>query len=145
MRVLPALLAATVAGLAVWLWLGEGGTPPPRVAAPEADAIPASPPPPEGPPRVVPTTGTLVIRVTTEDGTAIPAGAKAGYTRPGGASRLRGPGPDGTIRFTDAPVGELDLIAEAEGYKRGTARVVIVPGVAAEAVVSVAPVDPAMK
>ena len=129
------LIALAAAGL--WLWVGGSPTRPPT---PELEPVPTVPAAPLRPPP--PTTGTLVIRVRMADGTAVPAGAKAGYQRPGGPLKLRAPSPDGTFRFSDAPVGELDVSVEANGYRTVKNTVTLDPGVPTEAILTLEPLPP---
>ena len=130
------ILLTALASALLWLWLGGGA--PPRPPTPEPDPTP--PAIPSGPPRPPPpTTATLVIRVKMSDGSAVPAGAKAGYQRPGGPLKLRPPSPDGTFRFSDAPVGYLDVVAEANGYRTAKNTVNLDPGVPTETVLTLTP------
>lgn len=85
------------------------------------------------------TTGKLVIRVRTEDGRPLPAGTRAGYVRYGDR-RLRAAATDGTFPFADAPVGRLEVTAEAPGYLAPAVTAVLTPGVPAEATIILAPV-----
>jgi hypothetical protein len=127
------LIALAAAGL--WLWLGgtptRPPTPEPEPRPPPAPYLPPRPPPP--------TTGTLVIRLKMDDGTEVPAGAKAGYQRPGGPLRMRAPSPDGTFRFSDAPVGTLDIVAEANGYRTAKNTVNLDPGIPTETILTLTP------
>ena len=100
------------------------GTPPPR--PPEPDRVPNS------------TRGTLIIRVRTPDSMPLPPGTRAGYVE-GLERRMRPPAGDGTFRFTDAPVGKLDVIAEAEGYRPGTSVAIVTPQVPTEISVTLEP------
>ena len=77
----------------------------------------------------------LLIRLRTSDGREVPGDAQAGYIR-FGTPRLRKPAKDGTFPFTDAPVGRLDVTAQAAGWVADTVPVNLVPGVAAEAIVT---------
>jgi hypothetical protein len=62
------------------------------------------------------TAGTLTLRVRALDGT-IPLGAEAGYRTDRG-ERLRAVHPPaGEAEFTDAPLGELVVLARAPGYQ----------------------------
>ena len=131
------LLLIALAAAVLWMWLGQAPTRPP---APEPDPVPVVPMEPTRPPP--PTTGTLVIRVKTGDGSALPAATKAGYQRPGGPLRMRAPSPDGTFRFSDAPVGELDVTAEANGYRTAKNTVTLDPGVPTETVLTLEPLPP---
>jgi hypothetical protein len=128
------VLLVVLLGGALWAWLG---TRPDRPPVPEepgvADATPAEAPIPPAP-----VTGSLMIRVRTADGAPPPAGTQAGYAR-FGSLRLRTAAPDGTFPFSDAPVGRLDVTAQAPGWTAETVTVTLVPGVPAEAVVTLAP------
>jgi hypothetical protein len=124
-RWVPAVAIAALVGAAAWLWVSDRrGTD--RVKAPPLDEGTA---PVEPPKRPEPTTGTLRIRVRTEDGTPVPPGTRAGFLRPGGTPRMRLAGGDGTFLFTDAPVGLVDLVAEADGWRTARGQVSVVPGV----------------
>jgi hypothetical protein len=83
-------------------------------------------------------TGVLVVRVRSSDGSALPERTLAGFTLPGGGTRLK-PVADGSVRFPDAPVGRLEVTAEAEGFAPTEASVVVLAGVPAEAVVVLTP------
>ncbi|MBL9087560.1 MAG: hypothetical protein JNM10_10490 [Planctomycetia bacterium] len=85
------------------------------------------------------TTGKLVIRVLTEDGRPLPPGTRAGYVRYGDR-RLRAAATDGTFPFADAPVGRLEVTAEAPGYLAPAVTAVLTPGVPTEATIVLAPV-----
>ncbi len=132
-RVVAATLIALAAGGGFALWLASGG-PPVRGPTPEQDAAPA---PASSNPRVpveaLPTTGTLVVRLVVSDGSAVPPEARAGYER-FGARRLRPAGADGTYRFTDVPVGPLEIVAETPGRKPARAPFHLVPGVPGETI-----------
>jgi hypothetical protein len=65
-----------------------------------------------------PTTGTLAVRVRTAAG-HIPAQAKAGY-RHRGELRLKALDARGGVLFTDAPLGDLIVVAAAPGYLEST-------------------------
>jgi hypothetical protein len=84
------------------------------------------------------TTGKLVVRVVTDDGRPVPAETRAGYVRYG-ERRLRRAATDGTFPFADAPVGRLEVTAEAPGYVAPTATAVLTPGVPAEATIILTP------
>ncbi len=85
------------------------------------------------------TTGKLVIRVVTEDGRPLPSNTRAGYVRYGDR-RLRFAATDGTFPFADAPVGRLEVTAEAAGYLAPAVTAVLTPGVPTEATIVLAPV-----
>ena len=131
------LLLIAAAAAILWFSLGQTPTRPPT---PEVEPAPAQPPPlpPRPPP---PTTGTLVIRLKMSDGSEVPAGAKAGYQRLGGPLRMRAPSPDGTFRFSDAPVGPLEVVAEAKGWRPAKTIVNLDPGVPAETVLTLTPAE----
>ena len=145
MRPVSTVLLVLVACGAGYLWLGEPGAPPPTAPSPEVDRPPPPPPPSETRTRPLATTGTLRIRVSTEDGKDLPADARAGYAKYGGPPRMRSHDGDGTFLFTDAPVGEIEVIAEAKGYRETRQRVVVQPGVPAETVLVVPPLDSTSK
>ena len=66
------------------------------------------------------TTGVLTITVRTSDG-KIPAGTEAGYQR-GGGERVKFTDEKGHVRFSDAPLGDLVIVAHAPGYRDATQR-----------------------
>ena len=132
---LRVLIPFTVLSLVLYAWL-EGASGPPRAPAPDVDPRPPPSVESTSPRLPEPTTAALVIRVKTADGKDVPEGTRAGYTRFGGADRLRLVGPDGACRFTDAPVGRIEAIAEAAGYERGRTTTIVVPGVPNEAVLT---------
>ena len=127
------LLVLLLVGALAFLLLGDTS----RTVGPRPEQEPVVPVPQE-PLRPEPLTGMLVIRLRTADGTEIPRDAQAGYVR-FGTPRLRKPARDGTFPFTDAPVGRLEVTAEAAGWVADTVPVTLVPGVAAEAVVTLTP------
>lgn len=141
MRLAAVLLALALVAVAA-AWLSSGPVERPRAeeagAAHEPGPGPAAARATEGPP--VPTTGKLVVRVRTSDGSAVPPETRAGYVHYG-ASRLRRAAPDGTFPFLDAPVGRLEATADAPGYTADRVAAVVVAGVdGAEPVVTLTPV-----
>jgi hypothetical protein len=68
-----------------------------------------------GRPLPAPRTGTLVVTVRSRAG-RIPRGARGGY-RVGGVDRLRPVNARGQALFTDAPLGELETVAQAPGFR----------------------------
>jgi hypothetical protein len=78
------------------------------------------------------TTGTLVVTVRTPDG-SVPADARAGY-RYGGEDRWRRVNRTGEARFTDAPLGLLEVQAQAPGYTSGSQQYTVMAGVRADVV-----------
>jgi hypothetical protein len=133
-RVVNVLLLLVLLAGGLWVWLGTRPTRPP--APDEEGAVVHGPS--EAPLPPVPVTGSLLIRVRTADGSPLPAGTEAGYAR-FGSPRLRAPAPDGTFPFSDAPVGRLDVTAQAPGWTAETVPVTLVPGVPAEAIVTLSP------
>jgi hypothetical protein len=143
-RPVPAILVALVLGGVAWLWIGKPGAPPPAAPSPELDR---PPPPPASEIRTRPpaTTGTLVIRVSPSDGKDLPEAARAGYAKYGGPPRMRTRGSDGSFRFTDAPVGPVEVMADVPGYREAKGQVVVQAGVPSETVLVVEPLDGASK
>jgi len=137
------LLVLLLVGGAALVLLGDGS----RAVGPRPEQE-ATAPGPEEALRPEPLTGMLLIRLRTSDGREVPKDAQAGYVR-FGTPRLRKPAKDGTFPFTDAPVGRLDVTAQAAGWVAETVTVNLVPGVAAEAVITLtaagAPKDPTPK
>ena len=84
-------------------------------------------------------TGKLVLRVVTEDGRPLPKETRAGYVRYGDR-RLRLAAADGTFPFADAPVGRIEVTAEAPGYLAPAVTAVLTPGVPTETTIVLAPV-----
>ncbi len=138
-RVLAASLIALAAGGAFTIWLFSGG--PPCAAPPRSRT--RSPPRAGAPDRE---------RTGPHDGDPGPPGARGGRVRgaprrPRGLravrrARLRPPGADGTYRFTDVPVGPLEVLAETPGRKAARATVTLVPGVAAEMILELPAPEP---
>ena len=115
-RLLLILVIASALAAIAYALLGRGEPRPPR-PLPEQDVAPE--PPKAAEPDAIPaaaTTATLVLRVRVPEGLSLPKGAEAGYRRFGN-ERRRALGADGTVRFTDVPVGLIDLVAEAEGFR----------------------------
>lgn len=127
------ILILTVAlAWALWSWLGteEEWTPDalPEDTAPEVSQ--PAPPPGTG---VQLTTGVLTITVRTSHGAAPPE-ATAGYLR-GYGERVRTVDENGQVRFSDAPLGEINLVAHAPGYEDGEQRRYISAGVPVDVVI----------
>lgn len=72
-------------------------------------------------------TGTLVVRVTTPDG-SVPPGAEVGYVWRG-RTRWLYAGEDGRRAFADAPLGHLMIVARAVGYDEARAPRELLAGV----------------
>ena len=85
-----------------------------------------------------------MIRVKVPGDRAMPAGTQAGYRRFGNR-RVRPPATDGTFRFSDAPIGALDLVVEAEGYRAGPVTIRVEPNQTNEAVVVLEALEPGPK
>lgn len=127
------LTVGVLSGLALW------ALSPRREEAPTADpTATASDPEPRPTLPHEPTTAKLVLRVRTADGSPLPAETRAGYARYG-ERRLRAAAGDGTFPFADAPVGRLEAVAEAPGYDAPSVTVVLIPGVAGEATITLTP------
>lgn len=137
MRARNVLLVVLFVAAGAYLWL-SGGSSSHRAPLPEQENVAPAPPTDLPPPRVEPTTGTLVVRVRMSDGAAVPEEARAGYLRFGSA-RLRRAAPDGTFPFSDAPVGAIEATAQAPGYVAESVPTRVVPGVPAEAIVTLTP------
>lgn|GEM_PF-3080425 len=135
MRAAPVLLTVAILTAAVAFFFAPRGRDGPAPDQTGAAHDPAADP--ERPPER--TTGKLVIRVVTTDGKPLPAATLAGYVRYG-ERRMRRAATDGSFPFADAPVGRLDITAEAPGYLAETVATVLTPGVPAEATVSLTPV-----
>ena len=86
----------------------------------------------------MPTTGTLIIRVRTPDATPLPHDTRAGYLT-GSDRRMRPAAGDGTFRFSDAPLGRIEVVATADGYREGTGVAMVQPLVPAEVLVTLEP------
>lgn len=135
MRVTPIVLTVAILTAGAAFLLAPRGR-----DGPPTDQTGAAVDPIDAPTRVVErTTGKLVIRVVTSDGAALPAETRAGYVRYG-ERRMRRAAADGTFPFADAPVGRLEVTAEAPGYLAETVVTVLTPGVPSEATVSLTPV-----
>lgn len=101
---------------------------PEQEEAPEPRPVTPMPLPPTA------TVGTFVVRLKFPEGTETPPNAMAGYRR-FGTSRLRPASADGTYRFSDAPVGLLDAVADVEGFEADPVTVMLVAGTPTEAVI----------
>jgi hypothetical protein len=133
--VVPALVLVALAGGAAWWAFRPAAEPPPPPVTPPPDDRPEpSPAGTLGGDVHRDGTGVLVVRVRTTDGSVVPAKTRAGFAPPEGSPRMRTV-VDGTVRFTDAPVGTVAATAEAEGYEAAEVDVVVMDGVPAEAVV----------
>ena len=110
------LLAVIAAALAAgWLLLGPG----------LAQAPPFEPEPFEPGPGVVSSEvpeawmllrfGTLTLNVGSEDG-RVPTGTQVGFETPKGPKFYYVP-PEGTRTFTDVPLGDVVVLAQAPGYR----------------------------
>ncbi|MDA1194818.1 MAG: hypothetical protein O2894_06505 [Planctomycetota bacterium] len=71
-------------------------------------------------PGTMPRSTMLVVTVTSASG-HVPAGARAGYIF-GGRENLRAADARGQVTFTDAPLGEIEIVARAPGFERGAQR-----------------------
>jgi hypothetical protein len=108
------------------------------------DPLPTAPAPKESPAdpiagRAIQTTGVVSITVRTREGAA-PEGTEAGY-RWGDGERLKPIDQQGTVRFTDAPLGDLIVVAHADGYVTGTRRQFLSAGVPTDVVIVLEPRD----
>ena len=130
------LVLVLAAGLAAIAYAVLGGSEPRRIRPlPEQEEAPDPQTLIKSAPIPAPAaTGTLVIRLLVPEGKELPGKAQAGYRR-FGQSRLRPPGADGTFRFSDAPVGSIEAIAEVEGYEADAVTVILVSGLPTEAVI----------
>jgi hypothetical protein len=103
------------------------------------DPLPPPPPVEETAPKapaghVYQTTGVLTVTVRTPEGTA-PSGTEAGY-RWGEGERVKPVDRRGQVRFTDAPLGDLVIVAHADGYRKGTQRRFLSSGVPTDVVLT---------
>src|SRR5262245_27186516 len=137
MRALAPVLLLAVAAFVAW-WVLSDRSAASRPPLPEPAEAPAAPAGPERPARTEAQTGFLVVRVRTAGGEAVPPKTAAGFDFLG-SPRLRTVGEDGTVRFTDAPLGKVQATAEAEGYVATPVPVVVVAGIPAEAIVTLTP------
>lgn len=81
--------------------------------------------------------GTLTFRLRAPDG-SVPPGAQVGYQTPRGP-RLYYVDPQGVRTLTDAPLGELTLVAQAPGYEPLQRVTRLEAGVTEEALVVLTP------
>jgi len=73
--------------------------------------------------------GTLMVTVQTPDG-GIPEGIEVGYFEPFRDNpRLVYADRNGKRTFTDAPLGKIDVIAQAPGYKRAKRACILQAGI----------------
>lgn len=134
------VLAAGLAAIA-YAFLGRGEPRRPR-PLPEQEAAPEPTTSILDTPIPAPAAfGTLVVRLRPPEGAELPAKATAGYRRYG-VNRLRPAAADGTYRFSDAPIGVVDAIADVEGYESDPVTVTLVSGTPTEAVIVLRPISP---
>lgn len=122
MRSLWLVLLVIALAWGLWSLLGseEEWSPdhlPPVRPTPEAGPEAPAAPPGTG---VLLTTGVLTVTVRTSDG-KIPPESEAGYLR-GRGERVKRTDEKGQVRFSDAPLGDLVVVAHAPGYRDGTQR-----------------------
>ena len=137
MRSFFLLLVTAALAWGLWTLLGSAEERPFPVEAP-----PEEPPVPEeadttAARRARLTTGTLVVTVQTPKG-EVPPGAVAGY-RFAGEDRLRRPNREGQVRFTDAPLGPLSVVARAPGFVEAEQRRPLLAGVRLDVVLVLRP------
>ena len=131
MRAFWILLIALALGWGLWTLLGTEDPSP-------YDPLPPSGPAPSETPAagvsapVAQTTGVLTVTVRTPDGDP-PEGTEAGY-RFGDGERVQPVDRRGQVRFTDAPLGDLVVVAHAKGYRTGTQRRYLTAGVPTDVV-----------
>lgn len=122
MRTFWLLLLVVALAWGLWSLLGsEDEWAPDLLPAdpPASEAEPEAPPAPPGT-GVLLTTGVLTVTVRASDG-KIPPGTEAGYMR-GQGERVKRADAKGQVRFSDAPLGDLVVVAHAPGYRDGTQR-----------------------
>lgn len=131
MRALWLILLILALSWGLWHLLGTSADdaydplppPPPEETTPKASAGP-----------VYQTTGVLTVTVRTAEGAA-PLGTEAGY-RWGEGERVKPVDRRGQVRFTDAPLGDLVIVAHADGYEDGTQRRFLSSGVPTDVVLT---------
>ena len=143
-RVLLVLVLAVGLAAIAYALLG-GGEPRRRRPLPEQEEAPepiapttSAPIPPAA------ATAPLVIRVKVPGDRALPAATQAGYRRFGNR-RVRPPATDGTFRFSDAPVGALELVVEAEGFRADPVTIQVESNQTNEAVLVLEALEPPPK
>ena len=110
MRTLWLVLLTGALAWGLWSVLGDAETPDTGLLP--SDPVDQDPVPQETRPRVYRTTGTLRITVR-QDGGPAPEGTKAGYRLLSGGGRMKPVNDLGEVRFTDAPLGKLTVVAES--------------------------------
>lgn len=86
-------------------------------------------------------TGTLLVRVRAPDG-SVPLDAEAGYKTDRGERLRAAQPPRGEAEFTDAPLGELVVMARAPGYLPVSRPARLEPGTREELVLLLEPEAP---
>lgn len=109
MRAVVLVLSLVVLGATLWVLLGGDPrpAPEPRVSDEQGD--------PEAPASLRHRAGTLTFRVRAPDG-SVPPGAQVGYETPKGARLYYVDAATGTRTLSDAPLGEVMLLAQAPGF-----------------------------
>ncbi len=139
MRATGLILLTLVLAFGVWKLVGDEESlrapapseidPPepqdPRVAETEKRAYPTG---------SLPTSTTLTVRVLSRSG-HVPDKAEAGYVF-GGRERLRRVDARGLVTFTDAPLGELEIVGRAPGFERSSQRRYLNAGLSTEVVMA---------
>lgn len=134
MRLVLLTLLTAVLAWGVWTFLGDSDEHVPE--EPPVVEPPRTPPPDPENERAVNraklTTSTLVITVRDPKG-KVPQGATAGY-RYAGEDRLRLVNAQGKVRFTDAPLGTVTIVAKAPGFRADDQRHPLQAGVRSDVI-----------
>ncbi len=127
MRTLLLILLPAAAAFGIWQYFDDGAPEAEREDRPRVERD--SPNDPRAYARGRIRYGTLIVSVQTREGT-IPEGIEVGYFEPyRDAPRLVYADRNGRRTFTDAPLGEIEVIAQAPGYKRAKRKAVLQAGI----------------
>lgn len=131
MRIVLLVLVTAVLAWGVWSFFTEPQAEAPQEPDPATiEPTPLTPEDERANSRARLTSATLVVTVRDAKG-AVPPRAQAGY-RHGGEDRLRYVNKEGRVRFTDAPLGTLTVIARAPGFQAGEQERPMTAGVPAD-------------
>ncbi len=144
MRIVLLTLVTAVLAWSVWTFLSDPqAETPDEPAPPPVEPAPVSPEDERANSRARLTTGTLVVTVRDAKG-GVPEKAKAGY-RHAGEDRVRFVNKQGQVRFTDAPLGTLTVLARAPGFKADEQKKPMTAGVPADVYFVLRPEEAAEK
>ena len=138
MRTFWLLLLTVALAWGLWSLLGSEDEWTPDQLPADTEALPTTTEP-QAPPGtgVLLTTGVLTVTVRTSEG-ALPLDAQAGYLR-GAGERVKRCDEKGQVRFSDAPLGELVVVAHAPAFRDATQRCYLSAGLPTDVVLVLEP------